>query len=197
MSCSIPKRWKYPLSVALAAVVGVVLVASVMRSNEPRYDGKRLSVLVVSRAKALHPGDRWHEREALREIGSNAMPYLLKWIPYEAPPWKVKAYDTINSALLRLNPSWGITDNSDLLAQASGVAIFDFRERAVTIIPELTRILDSAKLDPTAQRAAFVLNYLGDAGLRALVTRLRNPETSPYPHGLTIWRVIMSNIFAI
>src|SRR5437762_2441235 len=95
------KRRKYGLLLGVALVaVGVVVVLS--RSGEPAYGGRRLSEWVDGYA-TRYPNSE--SDEAIRQIGTNAIPYLLKWIQYETPGWK--------SALRGLKPSWELSSRKE------------------------------------------------------------------------------------
>jgi hypothetical protein len=80
----------------LLLLAGLVLAFGVymlfIRESEPSYKGKPLSFWV----EGLNPSPARTNRadrspgvpeapEAIRQIGSNAIPYLLKWIQYEGP----------------------------------------------------------------------------------------------------------------
>src|SRR5580765_5003210 len=90
----------------------LVVVAAVVfsRPREPEYGGKKLSEWVARQAPsywAKQPIDIVSNRvvavRAIRMIGTNAIPYLLKWMRYETPTRKTKLYVNINPTLRRLN----------------------------------------------------------------------------------------------
>lgn len=59
--------------------------------REPRYENKPLSEwirLYLEEARGASPGVE--AREAIRHIGTNALPYLLRWIQQDEPPWRKK-----------------------------------------------------------------------------------------------------------
>src|SRR3954469_118256 len=65
--------------VAVAAVVAVVFWPG---PKEPEYQGKKLSEWVAMRTS--HPGEC---EQAVKAIGTNAVPQLLTLVRYERPKW--------------------------------------------------------------------------------------------------------------
>src|SRR6266704_3356201 len=78
------KRRFYLLLIGVLAVIGV-LVAVVSGPREPEYNGVKLSEWVDGLGAADSVRPRVAE-EAIRHIGADALPFLLKWIQ-EKPPW--------------------------------------------------------------------------------------------------------------
>jgi hypothetical protein len=72
-------------------VLAGVLVALSKREREPEYGGKRLSEWVL--ALPPSPTGGTDAELALRSIGTNAVPFLLKWIDYEPAAWRIKVYE--------------------------------------------------------------------------------------------------------
>src|SRR5438105_3314 len=75
----------------IVALIGCVMAAIVMaivwpRNREPEYGGKRLSEWLG--AYEASPSDE--AQVAVRRIGTNALPWLLRWCGYEPPPWRGK-----------------------------------------------------------------------------------------------------------
>jgi hypothetical protein len=61
---------------------------------EPRYRGRSLSHwLLAYRVNYLeHPVEQREAAEAVRQIGTNALPCLLKWVRYQEPAWRTRVY---------------------------------------------------------------------------------------------------------
>src|SRR6266576_3751075 len=83
---------------ALAALCGVLAVI-IRPKPEPEYGGHKLSEWVVQLVKPTSMGsttfvfgswgtDIADAQKAIRQIGTNALPYLIEWIGYETPTWK-------------------------------------------------------------------------------------------------------------
>jgi len=78
------KRRKYLLlTVAALVVVGLTLFLATPR--EPSYDGKRLSewIKIYGENGLSTSVDKETAAGAIRQIGTNALPYPVKWIGYE------------------------------------------------------------------------------------------------------------------
>ena len=68
------------------------------REREPEYQGKKLSDWLMLYSEQFHidgyddTPELRQSSNAVRQIGSNAIPYLLKWIEYERPTWRDKLF---------------------------------------------------------------------------------------------------------
>src|SRR5713101_6945786 len=90
-------------------ILGLVLLAGVLvavfrREREPEYGGKRLSewVMVIGHSDpATGSIQRAEAADAIRKIGTNAFPYLLKWISYETPAWKAGFARTVHPVVTK------------------------------------------------------------------------------------------------
>src|SRR5205814_876817 len=103
--CSVTlKRWIYLIG-AVGVAAGVLAV--IFRpEREPEYGGKRLSewVDLIWKPKPKGITDersysirRFDETPvAVRSMGTNALPHLLKWSRYEPRSWQGELYRTLN-----------------------------------------------------------------------------------------------------
>src|SRR4051794_39911375 len=87
--------------VLVGMFVAVALVVRSSQSKEPEYEGKKLSEWVLDLNAGSSPS-----KNAIREIGTNALPYLLKWMRYDPPPWKPKLYQKLNPLIAKVQPRW-------------------------------------------------------------------------------------------
>src|SRR5947209_3191320 len=96
-------------------ILGVVVLAGVLvavfrREREPEYKGKPLSFWVRDlRAQGMPEGHTLAD-EAILHIGTNALPYLLKWIQYKQPAFKGTVYGAVNLVLNEFDPEWELSD---------------------------------------------------------------------------------------
>src|SRR3954447_21980914 len=74
------RRRKIITGILALVLTGVVAVVFWPEESEPVYKGKKLSEWVISAGTS--PAS-FFNREALREIGTNGIPFYLKWIRYE------------------------------------------------------------------------------------------------------------------
>jgi len=145
------------LILAVAGVVGVI-VEGAFREREPEYGGKRLSEWVKGigasraggRVRRMGIGDT--EREAIHHIGTNAVPYLVKFMRYEQPAWKHNLYGSISRAL-----RFDVVDGREALARGA-VAAFDILgPDGEAALPELLRLTRDTRLPQSANRALVVM----------------------------------------
>jgi hypothetical protein len=130
-------------------------------------------------------------QKAIKETGTNALPYLLKWIQservplrYKLPAWTRKfraRYDSIDSFF---------RTRSEMRIEG---AMYSFRHLGTNItsiaVPELTRFIITAG-QQTTDRATELLAYSGEAGITKLATVL---EARTHPNQdsavLALWHV--------
>src|SRR6266436_6483630 len=103
------------------------------REREPVYQGKTLS-------QWLAPECRYEaSAEAIREMGTNALPQLLSWATYETPLWR----GTLCRASLRWSPRLAHMFY-DKTGEYTGRATWGFYmlgPRASPAIPSLVRLI--------------------------------------------------------
>src|SRR5436190_21954088 len=83
---------------ALAAILTALLWP---RDREPQYQGKSLSQWLEVYSRDADPT----AAAAVHEIGTNAVPWLLKWIRYERSDWREKVGAAIGKLPRRLKES--------------------------------------------------------------------------------------------
>jgi len=95
------RRWRRALIViAGCALVAIALVAFWPAEREPQYNGKKLSEWLVayefSLSGTLFLNDSHAEaRDAVYHIGTNALPWLLRWLQNDVrktPKWKTSLF---------------------------------------------------------------------------------------------------------
>jgi hypothetical protein len=101
----VPTRWKILLALIPATAVVAFLVAGPHNDPEPHYKGKKLSTWIGMylgpSERVLAPQEqRDRVDQAVRSIGTNAIPYLLDWYAYDKFPRMDKA-DSIYTNLPR------------------------------------------------------------------------------------------------
>jgi len=86
----------------IMVVVGCLVLAAAaallgLREREPRYNGRTLSEWLARYNPAWDRDDGGrttseNAAEAVKHIGTNALPWLVRWIRYEPRPWEVKLH---------------------------------------------------------------------------------------------------------
>ena len=171
---------KGPLLLIVVGLLVAGLLWVTFRKPEPTYDGRSLSYWVL-RDDVYHgtSGERRQAEQAIHQIGTNALPFLLKWIQNERPAWRSMAID-----LARRLPTWKlanwIEDNkSETLANNSTDALAALREQATPILPELLRLLaNKPTMSSTALRISSLLPAIGTNALPVLIFAIEDPAFS-------------------
>lgn len=134
--------------------------------REPSYQGRRLSEWITSYNS--HPRDQ-EAGDAIRQIGTDALPSLLRWIEYEEPGWRYRLLHWLDA-----RPSGATNDFLRRLFEGPAVArarsaVMGFEalgEKALPAVPDLARILYQARSGLRMQNASSALaNLPGDTVL--------------------------------
>jgi hypothetical protein len=140
----------------LAAVILVLLVWP--REQEPQYNGVALSNW-LSLSGSTNKADSLAAVDAIRHIGTNALPFLTRWIQYE-PGWK----DSLGRKIL----TWPVIGNRPAVQKVvwnmtkyrANNAVDGFKipgSQANPALPELQRRADNPKAPYTSLLATECL----------------------------------------
>jgi hypothetical protein len=193
---------------ALAIVGASVVWFLLPLDEEPVYRGVKLSEWVVSLGQAragLAPTEE--EREAVLQIGTNALPFLIRWITYP-PPWDLRLFgiplalprqytkaELAEGSLVALHvmgpcaaPALPglvsvMKDTNDVVfhrvMNAIESVVRNLSTNASLVVPPLTQLLDS----PNSQVAGIAAIELGNIGKQAqtdaIVATLARATESP------------------
>jgi hypothetical protein len=169
------KRTKLIALVLLAVIGGVTAYSLRHRSDEPEYEGRRLS-------EWLHY-DRatydYHETQvALRSIGTNAIPHLLKWIAYEPPAWQTTFNEKLPEFIINRSAVRGWLDEGELRARSATMGFRVLGTNAVSAIPELEALMNDATKPNSSSRAIYALSYIGEPAIPSLKAAFANTNRS-------------------
>lgn len=173
--------------IALALVAFGLFTLALWPVHEPEYRGKRLREWLMDctyrtpQDEPSHGGAASDMRfqlsgeasDAVRHMGTNALPYLLKWLKHE-PPESESARARISSVLTK----WGLCVG-DVREPRARCAVDAFRAlgpAARASIPELLRTMTETNRGRSAARAAYAMGLIGDAALPPLLTLLTNDQ---------------------
>jgi hypothetical protein len=149
------------LAVALLAVLAVIIRLSVP-DREPQYQGRSLSNwLLVDREKEPY-------EEAIRHIGTNSLPYLLKWMAYDRPNWRDEVVNLTPAMLQKLVRPITQT-RADALADASADAFQYLGTNGLTAVPDLVTLMRNTNAPVIAFRAMRALSSLGTNALGPVI----------------------------
>jgi HEAT repeat protein len=162
------------ITTALVAALAAVVTHSPRHSNEPQFQGKPLTYWLLASTRIQ---DFEAAHEALAQIGTNALPFLLKRMQYESPHWRTRLQRTGPRPLQQLI-YLALGDEDRLLAEASADAFKPIGPKAAVAIPELITLLSNTNTPQTAGRAMRALSHLGTNGLPPLISLINNPQSS-------------------
>ncbi len=149
--------------VAIAASIALVWP----RQNEPVYQGKTLSQWLEKQQFQL----QGPEGDAVRQMGSNAAPFLVKWIQYQTPAWRRQF------SLFWLRQFGHILEDPRNLRRLNSWFAFEaLGPQARTAVPELTRLLNSPKFSYLHDSIVQALGCLGDDAFPTLLAALKEQE---------------------
>jgi len=177
-------RWR-KLLILLAACAVVLATVLALIPREPKYDGRTLSEWIKESAPRKSPDpETTRAIDAVRHIGTNGLPWLLKWISMTEPPaWKIN----LTTANTRL-PQWL---RLRVLPRLLGLNSYNYHRRlaldgflilgpdAAPAVPELLRIVAESRNGVSP--ASGVLEGFGTAtvlpyALSALTNRAASIE---------------------
>lgn len=131
--------------------------------------------------------------EAVRHIGTNAIPYLLNWIASEPP--RSKAITAINVPIRWLNrklapkADWTIRDASPFLRSGAPMGFKALSGQAESAVPELIRLFGKSKVDVIRRNAEEALVVIGQPaipGLKRLLNETDVDATRVYTAGALV-----------
>jgi hypothetical protein len=149
-------------------IAGALLLWIFLASHEhePSYEGRTLSQWLTA---YYHDQSVAEATNAVHHIGTNALPFLVKWISYKIPSWRTGPIDHLmqNSGTLRAYAALG---GFEILGPEGGPAA-----------PALNNVLGDwdKKSRATVERALFALSYMGNPGLAPLVSLVTNKSAPP------------------
>jgi hypothetical protein len=175
-------RRRRAIWIALAVIaLAVMLFALLHQPDEPQYQGRYLSEwvethknsFVVPSLASVVGFPRGEDRRAIEGLGTNALPYYLRWLRYDPQKWRIP--------LQKKLPRWiGNNRNvSDWLVETprwrlnfAGQAFQVLGSNAVSAIPELTAMMRDRRHPTTANAAINTLGFLGEPAIPVLQAAL-------------------------
>ena len=165
------KRRKWLISLACAAVA-LALFLIFTREREPEYQGRRLSEWLERYRETQSSQDINDSEAAIRIIGTNALPYFLKWIADEPRAWRISVSTNLPAFLDRPPVNRWIEGNA---SRRSAYALSGFAllaTNAVSAIPELEALMKDNTKPMSSKHAIFALSHMGDPAIPVLKSAL-------------------------
>jgi hypothetical protein len=170
--------WAIALFACLVVATIPLLPDRFIYGPEPMYHGRSLSRwLLLTREREYAEAE-----EAIARIGTNATPYLLKWMRYERPHATQKLASATNwirrSAFGEdVHNDYKIfVSRSEALADSSEDALIQLGTNASAAVPQLTAMMRDTNARYSAYRAMHVLRHLGTNGLSPLIAAAKDPQ---------------------
>jgi hypothetical protein len=168
--------------ILLGCALVVVLLLTFSREREPQYHGRSLSqwLLLLEGGHSNEPDISLHDaEEAMRHIGTNALPSLLKWLNYREQPWRTnlqtfskKLPQKVGYPLSRL--ALGHGPELQWMALSS---LYFLGADAKPAIPAVTNLM--ASQPPYTVNGVLALAQIGGDGLPTVLNVLTN-QANPW-----------------
>lgn len=164
-------------------LVTVLVLVSWPPNHGPAYQGKTLDAWLLDCAVDDVPDPRALQAiEAVRHIGTNGLPFLLKRLNYETPGWKRKLPRYMPRGLWAYRALRRMfVDNQAAHADRTVLGFQILREEATPAIPALSNLMSHYERRSTSLRALASLSYIGTNGLMTVVAVVTN---SYYPNAI-------------
>jgi hypothetical protein len=177
------KRRRILLIAGGIIVVFVIAMVVWPREREPEYQGKKLSEWVLEYQTAYKSGYPAREKatEAIDHIGTNAVPWLLKWIDYGRPSSRAMLLSAANKPNFR--NLWLARRERERAEYECAIGHLGFEilgPQAKSAVPELTKLISTSNWQPTsipamrAVSAMHALRSIGGDALQPLVAVVNN-----------------------
>jgi hypothetical protein len=162
--------------------VAVVALVSLSRDHEPSYNDRALSDWLVALTNYNGDDDTDQVVEAIRQIGTNAIPYLVQYIRYTPSPLRLKSAAAVTALSKRLGRDWRLRGSrSEARAQGAFDALAILGPSAVVTLPDLTQLAADPGDLGRASRALFTLSFMGAQALPPLMAILTNQQSRLRP----------------
>ncbi len=156
-------RWKRVAVWLLVA--GVALVALILLlarpANEPHYEGRPLSYWVVFNWPPTNLPLQLKRERAIRAMGTNAFPYLVKWATYTPRQWQA----TLGNLALKAGVSKAYYRRLPYVkkehrAEAALCTLADLRRPAWPALEDLARVAATSHKTNTITRARHCIFFI-------------------------------------
>ena len=146
-------------------------------SPEPHYRDKPLSYWVLLNARR-RADDQYNPAVAIAEIGTNAVPYLLKWMSQKPYNWqkRLRTYRSGNPLLRKCIPFWATGIDKENRAMSALAAMQCLGPAGRSAIPYLLPLATNSTTYSEAEFATAALCNIGGEAIPALLTVAANRQ---------------------
>lgn len=114
--------------------------------------------------------------DALTRAGTNALPFLVRWIQYEPRPSRERSAHLIAPIAPQSLTERLTFPRRERLAEGATFAFKLIGKDATTAMPQLVSLMNNPAAPDTAERAAQALSYIGTNALPPLLAVIDNPK---------------------
>ncbi|HSH16827.1 MAG TPA: HEAT repeat domain-containing protein [Verrucomicrobiae bacterium] len=197
------KRNRLLLALAGTALLLLILYLGTAGEREPTYEGRPLSEWIsIYGENVLNRGSGFHDKEqdaaanAIRAIGTNGLPFLIKWIAYDPGTLRLHVWtreDTFANWLRGRSIVHQWLFGGSARAYSSQSAFEVLGDQAIPAIPKLHRIACTAGRSETQMAAVTCLFNIGPAATAALTNVLTTTGIVGEPYIRTRLRQLGAN----
>ena len=200
ISCHTPEVRKRRILLLFlgCAILATALSLALTQEQQPTARGHPLSYWVErDYGWSYHlttPAEREEATLAIRELGTNALPLLLKWMEYEPSRWKL----TVLEIASRL-PTWVpgrkllSADAADVRAKATPQVFRTLGATAAPAVPELEARAQDTRSKTTSRYAFISLCNIGSPAVPSIAKALSNPVLAAEPMTATYVATLGTN----
>jgi hypothetical protein len=191
------RRKRILIILTACVLAGIGVVAFWPGPKEPEYNGKKLSEWLRAYELPVNPVasfEQWRAKwraadEAVQHIGTNALPWLVRWIAYEPPKWKERIEGLVSKVPASTIPSWYYWD--DALTKDAEHAFEVLGTNAAAAVPQLIQIVKQPRRELKQELAMTALSHVGKDGFPALLAALKDKD----PHTKSTAAVCIYKMF--
>jgi hypothetical protein len=184
-------RRKRIVLLGAGALLLAALCFAAFHEHEPVCRGKPLSkwLLEATQTSDLHNSGA---DDAVREMGTNTLPLLLKWLAYDPPAWRTRMtgiYNAFPKALRNSSLLDLVAGKRSVQLHAASVWAFHMLgPEAAPAVPELIRILERNPSRYISESVMLCLGAIGEKARPALPTldKLRHSSDPALVRAATI-----------
>jgi HEAT repeat protein len=171
------KRHKVVAALLLVFLLSIILWKN-LQPGEPHYRGQPLSYWVRANARRVEPGD-FDPKLAIAAIGSDAVPYLIKWSSKDAYEWQraVRKVRGKNALLQKCIPYWATGIDAENRAKTALVAFKCLGPSARDALPWLAKAAGNRTDYYVADEATRALCAIGPEAFPTLLKLAGDPKT--------------------
>lgn len=177
------KRVQIALAILLVVTLVGVIAWQALRESEPVYDGKSLSAWLKGYApdpESARPTEeqpQWQQADAaVRALGTNAIPSLLRMLRARDTPWKLKLVRlAIKQRFIRISYASAVDLN-----MGASMAFGSLREDSSNAIPALIQIYKENRSEASQNAVVLALRSIGPAAAGAVPCLLSAATNSDF-----------------